>query len=358
MEEHQHWTPQNQSPSLVSNVEATEGVFDARTQYLTGDDKSILAVAVQKWSGKLLRDVVSFLTERLDESLAHKLSDGDSISVLIMNNKLERLSPSSCTSITGNCLASLMGYYQLKYIHLRDFRFKGDEPTAPTPKLKWRNIRSNLMNCITNSDEHDVAKVVMPSEINIMEDEETINEFTNFINNTSWLPNMYCSSYNFNWVPCSSFGLAHDEYHEWLPEAQTNLLFTQQTVCSARLNPFCNECPCFHKIRGLREPYPKVGNCNTYFCGHCLDSFCSSCCGPDLENPICNNCKIYRRGAEAVDEGASTGRKKRRCTDDGEEEYPLGVEKPDNKDEEDEGTMEERTRGEEKPDDNELLIPR
>jgi hypothetical protein len=345
---HMTHIPQNQPPSLVSIAEATEGVFDAMTQYLTGDDKSLFAVAVQQWSGKLLRDVVSFLTERLDESLAHKLSDGDVISVLNMNNKLERLSLSGCTSITGECLASLMGHYQLKCVNLRDFRFKGDEPTAPTPKLEWRNIRSNVMNFITNcGDEHNVVKVIMPSEINIMEDEETINEFTDFIYNTSWPSNIYCSSCNFNWVSCSPFGLAHDEYHDWSPEARTNLLFTQQTVCSACLKPFCNDCPRFHKMRGLREPYPKVGNCNTYFCGHCLESFCSSCCGPDLENPICDNCKIYRRGTEAVDEGASAGRKRRRCTDDGEEECPLGVEKPDDEDEEDEGTMEEHTQGEE-----------
>ena len=305
----------NPPPSLVSIAQAKDGVFDAMTGFLTGEDKSLLAVSVQQRSDKLLCGIVSFLTERLDESLVHKLSDGDIISVLNMNKNLERLSLSGCKKLNGECLTSLMGHSRLRYINLRDFRFKGDEPTVPTPRLEWRHIRLSVMNFIKNcAHEHDVVKVVMPSEINIMQDER-FEEFAAMINETSWPPTACCSSCNFNWVSCSPFGLARDDYHESYPDARTNMLFTQQTVCAGCVKTFCNDSPRFYKY-GLREPYPKIGNCNTYFCEHCLEAFCSDCWGPydhkrapDPDNCICKNCKIYGKGM--VDDGASSGRKKR-----------------------------------------------
>ena len=63
VEEHHHHQPpppQNQPPSLVSFADATGVVFDAMTKFLTGEDKSLLAVSVPQWSGKLLRDTIFF----------------------------------------------------------------------------------------------------------------------------------------------------------------------------------------------------------------------------------------------------------------------------------------------------------
>ena len=89
------------------------------------------------------------------------------------------------------------------------------------------NIRSNLMNFITNcADEYGVVKVVMPSDINIMED-DLYEEFLYFINDTPWPSSAYCSSCNFNSVSYSPSGLVRDDYHQWFPEARTNMLFTQ-----------------------------------------------------------------------------------------------------------------------------------
>ena len=103
---HQQPPPsKNQPPSLVSITQV-----DAMMEFLTGEDKSLLAVSIQQRSDKLLCGIVSFLTERLDESLAHKLTDGDIISVVNMNKNLERFSLSGCKNISGDCLTSLMGH--------------------------------------------------------------------------------------------------------------------------------------------------------------------------------------------------------------------------------------------------------
>ena len=296
-------------PTELSLLSVADELYYVSTEligYLTQEDRALLAVAVvqrqnkrQSMTKNLLDGVNCFCTERLPMSTQRNLSDEDVSWVLLMNKNLGRLSLSGCTSITGKCLASLgTDHSRLRYINLRNYAIKGDEPTEPEPKLNWRNIKEYLSKFINSSHDGSGLKIIMPSEINIMASKNVMcKDFVTFIVNTKWPLAGKCSSCDWgNCLSCSPFALASDEYHAWNPKARTNQLFTQQTVCSVCLKAFCNDPPRWHTIRGLTEPFPVTGNCYTYFCDHCLEVFCSECCAWDSLKTtvfVCNKCKIY-----------------------------------------------------------------
>ena len=295
-------------PSLLS---VDDSIISELIEYLTQDERALLAVAVVQRQNmrqniiittNILNGISCFCTERLPLTTQRNLSDEDVSRVLLMNKELERLSLSGCTNITGKCLESLGGdHHRLKYINLRNFGFKGDEPTRPQPRLDWRNIKEYLPKFINSSQGGDGSglKIIMPSEVNMMaKKEELRQQFHRFIADAHWPDAGNCSSCNFNRVSCSPFD-APDDLHAWEPEARTNQLFTQPSVCSVCLKAFCNDPPRWHTIRGISEPFPVTGNCYTYFCEHCLEVFCGDCCQWDSHKStvfVCDKCKIFGGG--------------------------------------------------------------
>lgn len=95
-------------PSLLS---LDDSIFSELIEYLTQDERALLAVAVDQRQNmrQILNGIRCFCSERLPLTTQRNLSDEDVSRVLLMNKELERLSLSGCTNITGKCLESLGG---------------------------------------------------------------------------------------------------------------------------------------------------------------------------------------------------------------------------------------------------------